>query len=46
MKVLVTGGCGFLGSHACEFYVERGDSVISYDNMPENDLLPKKIGFT
>jgi len=38
MKVLITGGCGFLGSHVCEFYANRGDSVISYDNMTKYEL--------
>jgi CDP-paratose 2-epimerase len=38
MKVLVTGGCGFLGSHVCEFYAERGDRVIAYDNMTKYEL--------
>lgn len=38
MKVLVTGGCGFLGSHVCEFYREKGDEVIAYDNMTKHEL--------
>lgn len=38
MKVLVTGGCGFLGSHVCEFYSKRGDSVISLDSMTKYEL--------
>jgi CDP-paratose 2-epimerase len=38
MKVLVTGGCGFLGSHVCEFYARRGDAVIAYDNMTKFEL--------
>ncbi|GCE49755.1 CDP-paratose 2-epimerase [Thermosporothrix hazakensis] len=38
MKVLVTGGCGFLGSHVCEFYRKRGDEVIAYDNMTKHEL--------
>lgn len=38
MKVLVTGGCGFLGSHVCEYYVKRGDEVISLDNMTKYEL--------
>src|SRR5439155_15059856 len=38
MKVLVTGGCGFIGSHVCEFYRGRGASVISYDNMTKVEL--------
>ncbi len=32
MKVLVTGGAGFLGSHLCERLVERGDEVLCVDN--------------
>lgn len=43
MKVLVTGGCGFLGSHVCEFYINRGDTVISYDNMTKYEL--ERVGY-
>ncbi len=32
-KVLVTGGCGFLGSHICEMYKKKGWDVIAYDNL-------------
>jgi CDP-paratose 2-epimerase len=39
MRVLVTGGCGFIGSHVCEFYRARGASVIAYDNMTKVELL-------
>lgn len=38
MKVLVTGGCGFLGSHVCEFYIKQGHEVTSYDNMTKHEL--------
>jgi CDP-paratose 2-epimerase len=38
MKVLITGGCGFIGSHVCEFYVQRGDQAIAYDNMTKYEL--------
>lgn len=38
MKVLVTGGCGFLGSHVCEFYAKKGAQVIAYDNMTKHEL--------
>ena len=38
MKVLVTGGCGFLGSHTCEYYAKKGDQVISFDNMTKHEL--------
>jgi len=37
-KVLVTGGCGFLGSHVCEFYRRKGAEVIAYDNMTKTEL--------
>lgn len=39
MKVLVTGGCGFLGSHVCRYYAERGDAVTSLDNMTKYELI-------
>jgi len=38
MKVLVTGGCGFLGSNVCEYYAKRGDEVLSLDNMTKYEL--------
>ncbi len=33
MRVLVTGGAGFIGSHLCEALVERGDEVLCVDNL-------------
>jgi UDP-arabinose 4-epimerase len=33
MKVLVTGGAGFIGSHACKALAERGHQPIVYDNL-------------
>lgn len=33
MKVLVTGGAGFIGSHLCEYHVKRGDKVYAVDNL-------------
>jgi CDP-paratose 2-epimerase len=38
VKVLVTGGCGFIGSHVCEFYRRRGDDVVAFDNMTKFEL--------
>jgi len=32
-RILVTGGAGFLGSHLCEYYVEKGSDVICVDNF-------------
>ena len=37
-KVLVTGGCGFLGSHVCELFRKEGWEVIAYDNMTKYEL--------
>jgi dTDP-glucose 4,6-dehydratase len=33
MRVLVTGGAGFLGSHICDRLLERGDEVVAIDNL-------------
>jgi UDP-glucuronate decarboxylase len=32
-RILITGGAGFLGSHLCEYYVEKGSDVICADNF-------------
>ena len=39
LRVLVTGGCGFLGSHVCETFLRRGWEVVSYDNMTKAEIL-------
>ncbi len=33
MRILVTGGAGFLGSHLCERLIDEGHEVIAVDNM-------------
>lgn len=33
MKILVTGGAGFIGSHIVDKYIEMGHSVIVLDNL-------------
>jgi nucleoside-diphosphate-sugar epimerase len=33
MRVAVTGGAGFLGSHLCDALVTRGDQVVCLDNL-------------
>jgi dTDP-glucose 4,6-dehydratase len=35
---VVTGGAGFLGSHLCEYLVERGHRVICVDNLVTSSL--------
>lgn len=38
MKVLVTGGCGFLGYHVCELFKQQGAEVIAYDNLAKHEF--------
>ncbi len=50
MKALITGGCGFIGSHLAEALLARGDEVTVVDNLStgrfENiEPLVKRIGF-
>ena len=33
MKILVTGGAGFIGSHLCEFLLREGHAVTALDNL-------------
>ena len=38
MKVLVTGGCGFLGFHLCRHFRELGAHVVAFDNMAKHEF--------
>ncbi len=42
MKVLVTGGGGFLGSAICRQLLARGDEVIAYQRSASEEL--EKLG--
>lgn len=33
MKILITGGAGFIGSNLCEYFIEKGEKVICLDNF-------------
>jgi dTDP-glucose 4,6-dehydratase len=33
MRILITGGAGFLGSHLCDRFLSEGHSVIAMDNL-------------
>lgn len=41
MKILVTGCCGFIGSHTCEFLLKKEIEVIGIDNI--NDYYDIKL---
>lgn len=38
MNIVITGGAGFIGSHLCEFFLERGHGVICLDNLITGSL--------
>ncbi|GAA1949446.1 UDP-glucuronic acid decarboxylase family protein [Catenulispora subtropica] len=38
MRIVVTGGAGFLGSHLCEALVRRGDTVLCLDDLSTGRL--------
>jgi len=38
MRVLITGGCGFLGSHVAEHFRRQGDEVVVVDNLTRHEL--------
>ena len=33
MKILITGGAGFIGSHVVEHHLDRGDEVVAVDDL-------------
>jgi len=39
MRLLITGGAGFIGSHAAEYYAEKGREVIVFDNLSRAETL-------
>ena len=49
MRVLVTGGAGFIGSHVAEAYARAGHHVVVLDNLSRAQLLhasPRTADFT
>ena len=38
MKILVTGGAGFIGSHLTEMYLNEGYDVMVIDNLVSGNL--------
>jgi UDP-glucose 4-epimerase len=47
MKVLLTGGAGFIGSHVAEAYLKAGNQVAIVDNLSSGSLsnVPKSASF-
>lgn len=43
-NVLVTGGAGFIGSHVCQRFADRGEHVIAVDNLSRAELMGKSVG--
>ena len=51
MKILVTGGAGFIGSHLCDYLMAQGHEVLTIDDLSTGSLenivhLQGKSGFT
>ena len=38
MRVFVTGGSGFIGSHVCEVFLKYGAEVVSFDNRSTGNI--------
>ncbi len=38
MRIVITGGAGFIGSHLCEYYLAQGHEVVCLDNLITGDL--------
>lgn len=38
MKILITGGAGFIGSNLCDYFIEKGNEIICLDNFSTGHL--------
>ncbi len=38
MKILITGGAGFIGSHLCDKYTREGNTVLCLDNFMSGNI--------
>ena len=44
MKILVTGGAGYIGSHACKALASKGYQPVAYDNLSRGNRWTVKWG--
>jgi UDP-glucose 4-epimerase len=44
MRVCVTGGCGFIGSHVADAYISEGHEVVVVDNLSTGKIENKNTG--
>lgn len=42
MRILITGGAGFIGSHLCDRYTKQGHTVLCLDNFLSGNLMNVK----
>ena len=45
MKVLVTGGTGYIGSHTCVELLQKGYEVVVFDNL-YNSKIDVPVSYT
>jgi len=38
MKILITGGAGMVGSHCAEYFAQKGEDVLVYDNLMRSEI--------
>src|SRR3954454_1896076 len=44
MRILVTGGAGYIGSHAARLFLERGHDVWAFDNLTRGHEQAAPVG--
>ena len=38
MKILITGGAGFIGSHLAEYHLSKGDEIVAVDDLTTGSM--------